>query len=169
MDQFGAEALFCVAGHNNRFAPGCSLSVMKLVITLLAAIGMAVSSAALYEHYNLGSAPCNINDRWDCGAVNHSPYADVRGIPVALMGVVGYALIGVLAWTGPAPLLLLVSSVAMGIALELTALEASVLNVWCLYCVASQADITVITLLSFIQAMRRRRSLPRPQAAAESQ
>ena len=129
---------------------------MKLAITLLAAIGMAVSSAALYEHYNLGTAPCDINDRWDCGAVNHSPYADVRGVPVALIGVAGYAAIAVLAWTGPAPLLLLVSGVALGIALQLTALEASVLNVWCLYCVASQADIALIAGLSFVQAMRSR-------------
>ena len=138
---------------------------MKLAITLLAAIGMAVSSAALYEHYNLGTAPCNINDRWDCGAVNHSPYADVRGVPVALIGVAGYVVIGVLAWTGPAPLLLLVSGVAMGIALELTALEASVLNVWCLYCVASQADIALIAVLSFVQAMRTPRTLLQPPPA----
>jgi len=142
---------------------------MRLAITLLAAIGMAASSAALYEHYNLGTAPCNINDRWDCGAVNHSPYADVRGVPVALIGVAGYAAIGLLAWTGPAPLLLLVSGVALGFALELTALEASVLRVWCLYCVASQADIALIAALSFVQAMRKRRRSPeQPAASAHS-
>ena len=133
---------------------------MKLAITLLAAIGIAVSSAALYEHYNMGTAPCDINARWDCGAVNHSPYADVKGVPLALIGMGGYALIAVLAWTGPAPLLVLVSGVALGIALELTALEASVLQVWCLYCVASQADIALIALLSLVQALRRPKRMP---------
>lgn len=139
---------------------------MRLVITLFAAVGMALSSAALYEHYNLGTAPCNINSRWDCGAVNHSPYADVRGVPVALIGFAGYAALAVLAWTGPAPLLLAVAAVAMGVQLQLTAIEASVLNVWCLYCVGSQANIAIITLLSFIQAMRRRRAVLQQQAAS---
>ena len=135
---------------------------MKLAITFLAAIGMALSSAALYEHYNMGTAPCDINARWDCGIVNKSSYAAVKGIPTAAIGFAGYALIAVLAWTGPAQLLLLVSAVALGISLELTAIEASVLRVYCLYCVASQATIALITLLSFIQALRRspRRSRP---------
>jgi len=53
----------------------------------------------------------------------------------------------------------------MGIALELTALEASVLNVWCLYCVASQADIALIAVLSFVQAMRTPRTLLQPPPA----
>lgn len=130
---------------------------MKLAITLLAAIGMALSSAALYEHYNMGTAPCDINARWDCGTVNHSSYSAVKGVPTAAIGFAGYAVIGLLAWTGPAPLLLLVSATALGISLELTAIEASVLRVYCLYCVASQATIALIALLSFIHVMRWRR------------
>ncbi|HEU5453469.1 MAG TPA: vitamin K epoxide reductase family protein [Terriglobales bacterium] len=135
---------------------------MKLAITLLAAIGIALSSAALYEHYNMNTSPCDINARWDCGTVNHSSYSAVKGIPTAAIGMAGYALIAIVAWTGPAPLLLLVAATALGISLELTAIEASVLRVYCLYCVASQATIGVIAVLSFVQAMGKRRFPAQP-------
>ena len=135
---------------------------MKLAITLLAAIGIALSSAALYEHYNMDTSPCAINARWDCGTVNHSSYSAVRGIPTAAIGMTGYAVIAILAWTAPAPLLLLVAATALGISLELTAIEASVLRVYCLYCVASQATIGAIAILSFVHAMRRPRLPAQP-------
>jgi len=114
----------------------------------LAAIGMALSSAALKEHYNMDPSPCKINERWDCGAVNHSPYAEVRGIPVAVVGFAGYVALAILTWTGPIPLLLMATGVGLGISLQLTSIEASVLQVWCLYCVGSLAVISLMAALS---------------------
>src|SRR6266566_10046658 len=76
---------------------------MKYVLVLLAMLGIAVSSLALREHYRTyGEAPCDINDRWDCGIVNHSPYAvfphsKPHGVPVATIGIAGYLLLGILA------------------------------------------------------------------------
>ena len=48
---------------------------MRFVLTLLAVLGVAVSSLALREHYRTDTSPCSINEKWDCGIVNHSPYA----------------------------------------------------------------------------------------------
>ena len=123
---------------------------MRLILTLLAAIGMALSSAALKEHYNLERAPCSINDRWDCGAVNHSPYAAIREVPVAAIGLAGYLVLAILTWTGPVPVLLMGTGAALGFSLELTAIEASVLQVYCTYCVASLGVISLMALLSLI-------------------
>src|SRR5437773_7734385 len=49
---------------------------MKYVLLLLCVLGIVVSSLALREHYRTeGFAPCDINEKWDCGIVNQSPYA----------------------------------------------------------------------------------------------
>src|SRR5437660_12427037 len=72
---------------------------MKYVLLLLCALGIVVSSLAMREHYRTeGFAPCDINEKWDCGIVNQSPYAMVGKVPVAVIGIAGYLLMGVLAF-----------------------------------------------------------------------
>ena len=71
---------------------------MRYLIILLAIAGIVVSSLALKVHYDTGSEPCSINDKWDCGVVNHSPYAVMYGVPVAAIGIAGYLLIAILAF-----------------------------------------------------------------------
>ena len=121
---------------------------MRYLIALLAIAGIIVSGLALHVHYSTETQPCSINEKWDCGIVNHSPYAEIRGIPVATIGIAGYLLIGVLALMRRRAFLLLASLAGMAFALYLTNIEAKVLGVWCLYCVISQAVIAAITLLA---------------------
>ena len=121
---------------------------MRYLIVLLALAGMVVSGLALKVHYDTGSEPCRINDKWDCGVVNHSPYAVFHGLPVAAIGILGYLLIAILGFLQRRALLLLAVLVGLAFALYLTNIEAHVLGVWCLYCVISQAIIAVLTLLS---------------------
>ena len=121
---------------------------MRYLIALLAVAGMVVSALALRVHYSTETAPCSINEKWDCGIVNHSPYALMYGFPVAGIGIVGYLLIGVLALLRRRGLLLIATLIGMAFALYLTNIEAKVLGVWCLYCVISQGIIAVLTLLA---------------------
>ena len=122
---------------------------MKYVLVLLATLGIVVSALALREHYRTeGDSPCSINEHWDCGIVNHSPYATLAGIPVAILGIAGYFLMGALAWRGANRLLLAAALVGLGFSLYLARIEAHVLGVWCIYCVISLGDITLITLLA---------------------
>ena len=121
---------------------------MRYLFVLLVIAGMVVSVLALRLHYSTETAPCSINEKWDCGIVNHSPYAEIRGVPVAAIGIAGYLLIGVLALMRRRAFLLLASLAGMAFALYLTNIEAKVLGVWCLYCVISQAVIAAITLLA---------------------
>lgn len=121
---------------------------MRYLIVLLAIAGIVVSVLALKVHYDTGSEPCRINDKWDCGVVNHSPYAVVRGVPVAAIGIAGYLLIGVLGFMRRRGLLLICVLIGLAFALYLTNIEAHVLGVWCLYCVISQGIIAVLTLLT---------------------
>ena len=131
---------------------------MKYLLILLAAVGMVASALALREHYRTeGDSPCSINERWDCGIVNHSPYAMLAGIPVAVLGIAGYLLMGALAWRSAYRLLLPVALVGLGFSLYLARIEAHVLGVWCIYCVISLADISLITLLALGAAVFLRR------------
>jgi vitamin-K-epoxide reductase (warfarin-sensitive) len=124
---------------------------MKYVFVLLATLGIVVSTLALREHYRTeGDAPCSINERWDCGIVNKSPYAVVQGtgIPVAAIGIAGYLLIGALGWRRAYRPLLAAALIGLAFSLYLARIEAHVLGVWCIYCVISLGDISLITLLA---------------------
>jgi vitamin-K-epoxide reductase (warfarin-sensitive) len=122
---------------------------MRYVLIFLAILGIVVSALALREHYRTeGDSPCSINERWDCGIVNHSRYAMLAGIPVAALGILGYLLMAGLAWRRAYRLLLIVAATGLGFSLYLAQIEARVLGVWCIYCVISLADISLITLLA---------------------
>lgn len=121
---------------------------MRYLIALLALAGVVVSVLALRVHYSTGVEPCSINEKWDCGVVNHSPFAMIGPLPVAAIGIVGYLVLAGLALARQRFPLFLAVLVGLGFALRLTFLEEYVIETWCLYCVISQAVIGVMTLLS---------------------
>jgi vitamin-K-epoxide reductase (warfarin-sensitive) len=121
---------------------------MRYAIAVLALAGAVVSALALQVHYSTGTEPCSINERWDCGVVNHSPFAVVDRVPVAALGIAGYIAIASLALARQRLILLLAAFIGFDFALWLTSIEHYVLQVWCLYCVISQGIIALILLLS---------------------
>ncbi len=127
------------------------MKVLTALIVLFCLAGVVVASLALGEHYNTEPSPCRINDVWDCGVVNHSPYAVFHRVPVAIIGIVGYALLAALAGRFPR-VTAAFALVAIGFALRLTWIEWKVLQVWCMYCVASQVIIAIVTALALVQA-----------------
>ncbi len=120
---------------------------MRWVLVVLAVVGIAASSLALREHYRTDPSPCSINERWDCGIVNHSPFAMIGGIPVASIGIAGYLLLGILAIRRAYRLMLVGALGGLAFALYLAHIESAVLGVWCIYCVISLAVISLISLL----------------------
>jgi uncharacterized membrane protein len=127
---------------------------MKYALLILALLGITVSSLALREHYRTyGEAPCDINERWDCGIVNHSPYAVIKGVPVADIGIAGYLLLGALAWKRAYKIMLALAIPALAFSLYLAHIEQHVLGVWCLYCAISLGTISLITLLVMATVM----------------
>ena len=130
-------------------------------IALLALAGAAVSSVSLYHHYDTSpSSFCDFGANFNCDMVNRSIYSVVFGIPVALVGILGYSVLLVLATLHRAKaevsLMLLFASLAgLGFALYLTYLEAFVLAVWCILCLSSLALIVIITVLSSVLVAQR--------------
>ena len=138
---------------------------MKYALLILALLGVIAASLALREHYRTyGDAPCDINERWDCGIVNHSPYAMIRGVPVAVIGIAGYFLLGALALRRSYKIMLAFAIPALAFSLYLAHIEQHVLGVWCLYCAISLGTISLMTLLLLIAVLLR---LPRKPTPAD--
>jgi vitamin-K-epoxide reductase (warfarin-sensitive) len=122
---------------------------MKYVLLILALLGIIASSLALREHYREdGDSPCSINDHWDCGVVNHSPFATIGPIPVAAIGIAGYILMAALAFLRSYRLLLVPTFAGLSFSLYLANIEKNILGVWCIYCVISLGIISLMSLLN---------------------
>ena len=122
---------------------------MKYTLIVLAVLGIVVSSLALREHYReYGDSPCSINEHWDCGVVNHSPYAMLGPIPVAAVGIIGYIFMGIMALMRSYRLLLVPTLAGLAFSLYLANIEAHILYVWCVYCVISLGIISLMSLLT---------------------
>ena len=75
------------------------------LILALALLALGASIAALYVHYRIIEDPtytsfCDINETVSCEAVLESPYATVRGIPVAAGGAIWSTLVLLIAALG---------------------------------------------------------------------
>jgi uncharacterized membrane protein len=134
------------------------------IIAILAVCGIVVSSVSLQHHYAKSKTEyCDIGETFNCDIVNRSSYSSILGIPVALIGMLGYAALAGLATVyrerEDTPLLLLGGAVAgLAFALYLTYIEARVLGVWCILCLSSLSAISSIALLSFVVWVRSRSS-----------
>ncbi len=122
------------------------MKTMRYLIVLLALAGVVVSILALRVHYSTETESCSINEKWDCGVVNHSPFAEIAHIPVAAIGIAGYLALAGLALARRRILAAIAAVVGLGFALYLTHIEKDVLMVWCLYCVISQGIIALTTV-----------------------
>ena len=138
---------------------------MKYILLILALLGIVVSSLALREHYReYGDSPCSINEHWDCGVVNHSPYALLGGVfdqlgihahipilsgmPVATVGILGYIVMALVAFRQAYRLLLALILASLAFSLYLAHIEKDLLGVWCVYCVISLGLISLMCLLN---------------------
>ncbi len=148
---------------------------MRYLIALLAIAGIVVSFLALRVHNQApGDAPpCAVTERFDCGAVNHSRYAvfpprtfdeDPNSnhvhVPVATLGIAGYALIAAFALLGRLGVVFELAQVGFFFAAFLTYIEAYVLQKWCIYCLCSQAIVTIIFALAAAVLLWRWRQRP---------
>jgi len=119
-----------------------------------------VSAVSLQRHYaKSATAFCDFNQKFSCDIVNRSEYSTVEGIPVAGIGVAGYAVLFVLAtfWKsrGETPNRLLAAALAgLAFALYLTYIEAYELMTWCILCLISLVLISLVSLLAVVVKVR---------------
>ena len=129
------------------------------LIQLLAVPGLLVAFYLLLYHNGALTTTCKVGSWEDCGLVSgpNAPYASIGPIPVALIGLVGYALIFLATWLADfvplvdrylPELLLGLTGLALLFTAGLTALEVFVIHAVCRYCLVSAGIIVVMFILS---------------------
>ena len=129
---------------------------LLMAIAVVAVLGIAVSSVSLDHHFRKSKTSyCDFGQSFNCDIVNRSEYSTVAGVPVALIGIIGY--VALLAFAtlyrekAETPGILLAASMGgLAFALYLTYVEKFVLGVWCILCLTSLAAILTITVLSLV-------------------
>jgi vitamin-K-epoxide reductase (warfarin-sensitive) len=125
-------------------------------ILALACVGVAISLYTLSLKYGATTGSiCNINETFSCDIVNQSQYSLFFGVPVSLLGIIGYLFMGVAALMkirqpsdkSLSKFLVVSSFGALLFSLYLTSIEAFVLHAWCILCVASQLTILAMAFL----------------------
>lgn len=125
------------------------------VIIGLAMIGFADATFLTVEHYRGSIIPCSITT--GCQVVTTSKYSTIGPVPIALMGGLYYLTVLILAavlledrrrgWWRWMPWL---TASGFVFSLYLVALQAFVLNAFCLYCLVSAGTSTLIFIFSLL-------------------
>ena len=130
---------------------------------ILSLVGLALATYLSVTYLSGADLACGVGG--GCGAVTTSEYSRFLGIPVALLGVGGYAalLLGSLATLGlPQPPAMLRWGLAgfacAGFAFSayLTATQAFLIGSYCVYCLTSAALMTALMALTVLAAVRSR-------------
>lgn len=134
---------------------------------VLSLYGAGVAGYLVWLHEKIAGNPkrglCTFTDTLSCDKVLASPYAEIGGIPIALMGLLGFAvLFGLAAWRlvrgerspGWLPGLLMgVAGLGWLFELVMTWVELFLIQAVCPYCLTAFAFITA-TFLASLAAWR---------------
>ena len=123
--------------------------------TVFCALGVLVSGYLLVADFVLGGAELCLTGK-ACDVVRESRYSSIGGIPVSLLGVLGYAAMVTVSvsrlgrrtrWN----LLFWLSAAAVGFSAYLTYLELFIIEALCSWCMASAAIAVAVFLLAASQ------------------
>jgi uncharacterized membrane protein len=134
--------------------------ILFVLIAILSVAGVVDSAIALERHYAKSATTyCDFSQKFSCDIVNRSEYSTLAGIPVAGIGVAGYAALCVLstflrARPDTPNRLLLAAIGGLAFALYLTYVEAYELETWCILCLTSLGLIFMISIFSTIVKLR---------------
>ena len=126
---------------------------LRLGVALVAAAGAAVAGYLTYVHYRPAALICTGGG--GCEAVQESSYAEIAGIPVALLGLLAYvAVLALVAWDTELArtLAATVALSAVGFAAYLVVVQAFVIEEWCVWCLVN--DLVVVPLLAVLTVWR---------------
>ncbi|MBP9718383.1 hypothetical protein KBD59_03745 [Candidatus Gracilibacteria bacterium] len=143
---------------------------LLLAVHIASILGMLVTGYLIYQHYKpAGESFCNINEYISCDIVNKSEYSELFGvIPVSVLGFLSYLFFGVVSafWLkkGGIPKRLQLLATVFGVfslifSLYLTYIEFFVLFAVCIFCLAQQVLILIISLILLYLWYKQKRAL----------
>jgi uncharacterized membrane protein len=129
---------------------------LRVVLGVLAAAGLLISAYLTWVHF-ARVAPVCVGGSGGCETVQSSRYAAILGVPVSVLGLVGYAglLFSALLRGGLGVYLgFLIALVGTLFSAYLTYLEVFVIHAICQWCVASAAIMVAALICAALAAWR---------------
>jgi len=134
----------------------------RLWILGLALAGLAFAGSSVWVHYRLMTepsyvSPCDINATFNCSQVYLSQFGAVRGVPVAVGGVIWFALVALLAaFARPGTkegdpagaYVFALATIGLGAVIYLGYASFFVLKTGCLLCIGTYAAVIGIFIVS---------------------
>ena len=123
--------------------------IARRAAAVVAAAGLAIAGYLTVVHYAGGTPVCAVAH--GCATVQQSAYAELGGVPVALLGLLGYvAILVTLARDGEAArtATAFLALAGFGFSAWLTYVEVARLDAICSWCVGSAICMTLLAALS---------------------
>ena len=130
---------------------------LRRATAVLALAGIGIAGYLTWVHYN-GLDPVCVGGGGGCEKVQASRWAELAGVPVAVLGLAGYvAILASLALPEEigASVAAFISLVGFGFSAWLTYVELVKIDAICQWCVASAVVMTALALVSVARVLRR--------------
>ena len=130
---------------------------LRIAAAVVALAGIGIAGYLTWAHYSNTAVACVTGG--GCETVQSSSYAELAGIPVALLGLVAYTTIVVLiVWDVPAARLAAATIALVGLlfSVYLLSLQLFVIDAICGWCLAN--DVVIAPALAVLTAVRLRSS-----------
>jgi uncharacterized membrane protein len=134
---------------------------LRVAVALLAAMGAAIAAYLLYHRVAGGTIACATGG---CGQVQDSEYAEIAGVPVALLGLLAYGALFATALSGHELARAAGAAIALGglaFSVYLVYVQIALIDAVCQWCIASDvvmgalAAATVLRLANIVPARPR--------------
>jgi uncharacterized membrane protein len=134
---------------------------LRAAAAALAAAGLALAGYLTWVHYDEGALICTRGG--GCETVQRSDYAELGGVPVAILGLVAYAaVLALLAWDTP-PAGVAAAAIGLGalaFSCYLIVLQLFVIDAICVWCMVN--DAAIVPLLAATLVLRLALEAPSP-------
>lgn len=134
------------------------MSRLTGAIAALSVLGVAIAGYLTWVHYAELQPYC-VGGGAACERVQSSPYAELAGIPVAVLGLAGYVAILASLALPDRSVTTFLALVGFGFSAYLTYLELAVIHAVCQWCVASAVVMTAIAGLAVARLLVADRNL----------
>ncbi len=128
---------------------------LRLAALVLALAGLGVATYLTYVHYKGINPACGLGA--NCVKVQTSEWSKLAGVPVAVLGLVGYVLILVSLFVpGEVGLMMgaLVALTGFGFSAYLTYRELFTIHAICEWCVSSAVLLTLLAIITTVRLLR---------------
>ncbi len=135
-------------------APSSTDRALRIAVAVLCVIGVGIATYLTYVHYAKLKIACT---NTGCTTVQSSVYAKVAGIPVPVLGLVGYAgILATLALRGDAGRMIGFGMALVGFLFScyLTYREVFTIKAICEWCVGSAVLMTLLLIVTTVRVVR---------------